>query len=98
MFTDHIEITDKSTSTGFDQYLLIDSDNGFNCEAYAFDDQTPMDIETMLQEVYSEHEVSLSPAMGGPNYAAIITDGRTPDSVVVWQHTDFYLVGYLILR
>ena len=93
MFTGHKYITDKSESTGFEQYLLIDSDNGFNVEVYGIDADTPMDLETLLNEVYREHgfTVSIERAMGGANYASIITDSQTPDSVVVWTSCDFYL-------
>ena len=91
MFTGHKYITDKSQETGFQQYLLIDTD--YQVEAYGFDDNTQMDLESMLNEIYGmEHDVALQrPSLCGPNYAAIITDGRTPDSVIVWESADFYL-------
>ena len=93
MFIGHVEITDKSASTGFEQYLLIETDYGDRCEAYGIDEDTIMDLEALLNEVYSSEgfSVSMCRSACGSNYAAIITDGRTPDSVVVWESTDFYL-------
>jgi len=91
MFTGHLEIIDKSAPMPFNQYLLIESDNGYRCEAYGFDDDTVMDIDAMLEHVYADFTVTTDRPMCGPNYAAIITDNRTPDSVVVWTHCDFFL-------
>jgi hypothetical protein len=92
-FTGHKYITDKSRSTGFEQYLLIDTDYGDYSEIFGIDENTPLDLDAMLSQVYAEHGLSVTTerAMCGPNYAAIITDGRSPDSVVVWTCADFYL-------
>ena len=91
MFTGHQYITDMSETLPFDQYLLIESDYGHSIEAYGFDDNEPMDLDAMLSEVYSDFNVSTYPQNGGTNYAAIITDNRSPDSGVVWTSCDFYL-------
>lgn len=96
MFTGHKEITDKSVETGFETYLLLETGYGDQCEAYEIDEDTPLDLEALVSEVYSECDISFQhpPLCGSmPNYAAIITDGRTPDSVVVWQHANFCAEG-----
>ena len=76
MFTGHKYITDKSRETGFDTYLLIDTDYGDRSEVFGIDENTPLDIETLVREAYREYGgVSFQyPPNGGPNYAAIITD------------------------
>ena len=90
MFTGHIEITDKSQSTPFEQYILLDMDNEHRCEAYGIDTDTPMDIDALLAEIFPDDTITTDRAMCGPHNATIITDSRTPDSVVVWQSRDFY--------
>ena len=92
MFTGHKEIDDKELDIApFEQYLFISTDYERRFEAYEIDDNAPLDVETLVSEVYKhEGSVSFDNAMCGPNYAAIITDNRPPNSVVVWQHIDFY--------
>ena len=89
-FTGHKEISDKSEPTGFEQYLLVETDYGERCEAYGLSDDTPLDIDGLLPRVFTDCDISLDRAMCGPNSASIITDGRSPDSVVVWESRDFY--------
>ena len=91
MFNGHKTIEDMSAPTGFEQYLLIESDNGYNVEAYGFDDDVIMDIDAMLSAVFPDCTVEATQPCGGSNYAAIITDSRLPESVVVWTSADFYL-------
>jgi hypothetical protein len=89
MFTGHTEITDYDTAP-FETYLLIESDNGHNREAYGIDDDTPLDLGQLLRAAFPDVNVSICPQNGGENYAAIITDGRPPNSAVVWTSCDFY--------
>ncbi len=95
MFTGHKEITNFSEPTGFEQYLLVSFETDGRHDAYGFDANTPMDLEAMLQAVFEQDGLTVETERqsGGSNYAAIITDGRTPDSVVVWESCDFYLSG-----
>ena len=90
MFTGHVEITDKTAATPFEQYLYIEQGYGETCRAYGIGDDTPLDIDALLQAAFPEQTISTERSMCGDNYAAIITDNRAPDSVVVWQSTDFY--------
>ena len=90
-FTGHVEISDLAEPTGFVHYLLVSIDGGGRAEAYGFADDTLMDIDEMLREVFGDFEVETCQPMGGANYAAIILDGRTPDTCIVWQSRDFYL-------
>jgi len=91
MFTGHKNITDTSKPTGFEQYLLVETGYGECREAFGLDDDTPLDLDALLSEIYVEHNVTTQRSMCGPDYAAIITDSRAPDSVVVWTSCDFYL-------
>ena len=94
MFTGHKYIENRSESTGFKQYLIICCDNTdpeYCCEVYGIDDDAPLDIDAMLAEVYPDASITTTPAIGGSQYAAIITDSRAPDSVIVWDSCDFYL-------
>jgi len=91
LFTGHQYITDRSAALPFEQYLLIESDNGHRIEAYGIDDDAPLDSKALLSEVYQDFTVSTYPQNGGANYAAIITDNSPPDSVVVWTSCNFYL-------
>lgn len=73
----------------YEQYLLVT--DGGETRAYPIADDEPLDLEAQLTALYPDCELELTRAMGGPSYAAIITDGRPPNSVVVWQSGDFYV-------
>ena len=74
-------------------YLYIESDNGFSLQAYDIDENAPLDLLTLLQEVFPDCLVAIETrcVTGSPNYAAIITDGKTPESAIVWSSCDFFL-------
>jgi hypothetical protein len=82
------EITDQSVAP-FETYLLVSVDYGCVLDAYEIADDTPLDIDAMLTELY-DIDISTERALAGPNNATIITDNRPPDSVVVWESLDFY--------
>lgn len=90
-FTGHIEITDLKKETGFEQYLLLQTDYDYY-QAFGLDDDTPLDIDMLLREIYPEDKVCTEPSMCGPHNARIITDGRLPNSPVVWESKDFYFI------
>ena len=89
-FTGTVEVTDQSVPTGFEQYLYLETDGGARCEAWGIDDNTPMDLEMLLTRIYG-YSIDIEPEAGGRDYAAIITNGRAPNSSVVWQSCNFYV-------
>ena len=93
MFIGHKYIDDYSETTGFEQYLLIET--AHQAEAFEIDDSTPLDLEKLLaeaaKELFDADSVTIEPENGGSNYAAIITDGRPPSTCVVWESCNVYL-------
>lgn len=66
-----------------EQYLAIESCRDGILEIIPFDDDEPLDLEKMLIEKWGQW------VGGNSHYAAIYTDGRMPDSGVVWESMEF---------
>lgn len=73
-----------------DQYLLVKECRSGETWIIPFGPDDTLDIRHNVKKwIASDGE--LMPKLSGDYYAAIITDGRPPDSVVVWQSGGFYL-------
>lgn len=80
------------------QYLHVEECRSGETWIQPFGADGLLDIEHNVK-LWIQHEFcgeleldgELMPRLAGEYYAKIITDGRAPDSVVVWQSGGFYL-------
>lgn len=83
----------------FEQYLLVTEAATGRRTAMEISDTEPLDIERLIRRfVATAFGGELTVANIFPDApddwdAAIITDRRDPDSVVVWESASFYLIG-----
>lgn len=86
----------------FDSYLLVQDDVDSCCEAMEILPDDTLDIDTLLRRFLTLRltdweadgwKLETLPSCGGSRYAAIYTDGRAPDSPIVWATRDFYLTA-----
>lgn len=75
----------------FEDYLFIHRGVDGTKEAYGLKDDSPLNLGKLLQAVYPDFTVTTVPESGGSDYAAIITNGRPCNSVLVWNSCNFYL-------
>ena len=93
-----VDLNDRDPAP-FEQYLLITESATGRRTAMEINDTEPLDIEQLIKRfVATAFGGELTVANIFPNspddwHAAIITDRRDPDSVVVWESADFYLEG-----
>jgi len=80
-----------------DQYLHITHCQSGETHIVPLDEDTPLDIDALvdkwIEQTYCgelERDGELTPGLDGEYYAAIYTDGRSPESVVVWSSGGFY--------
>ena len=90
---------DPGDAAPFEQYLLITEASTGRRTAMEISDTEPLDLERLIKRfVATAFGGELTVANIFPNspdewHAAIITDRRDPDSVVVWDSAYFYLKG-----
>jgi|SRR6185436_4998012 len=82
-----------------DQYLFVEECASGQKYIVPISDETPLDLESLIDSWISNQyggefmrDGAIMPKLAGDYYATIITDGRPPDSVVVWQSGGFYLI------
>lgn len=90
---------ERGDAAPFEQYLLITEAATGRRTAMEISDTEPLDLERLIKRfVAAAFGGELTVANIFPNshddwHAAIITDRRDPDSVVVWESASFYLEG-----
>lgn len=87
-FTKHV--LDPQTAPG-DTYLLLDWTT--HKDAYVLSDDCTLDLDALVKAALPDCvvEVANTTIGCGTCYASIITDGREPDSVVVWDASDVFI-------
>lgn len=76
-------------SEPFENYLLIQMDG--ELRAYDLVDHAPLNVDELLAAVFEDFAVTTERECGQSNYAAIITDNRPCNSVIVWASCNFWL-------
>ncbi len=81
-----------------DQYLHITECRSGESDIIPIGPNTKLDIEKLVKKWAKDKfcgelrlDGDLMPGLEGDFYAAIYTDGRSPDSGVVWDSGGFYL-------
>lgn len=83
-----------------DQYLRVYSRRDGETFIMPIAEDEPLDIDTLIQDWVKyrygddDHNVHISRPVRGlcEHDAAIITDGRPPDSCIVWSSAEFDLI------
>jgi hypothetical protein len=83
-----------------DQYLHVEDCRSGQTWIMPLTSRASLDLKTQLKrwikrEFFREVKLDgeIMPKLSGDYYGKIMTDGRPPDSVVVWDSGGFYLKG-----
>ena len=82
-----------STKAPFQNYILICDDTSGIYDAYEISPDAPLDLETLLNEIYSENEVEVCDHDFGSLSAKILLDYDEPFGYKCWTSKDFYIVA-----
>jgi hypothetical protein len=87
--TGHKKVNHDDEVAPFDNYLLVDT-NDTQLDAYGITDDAPLDIETLLNEVYGDDaDVEVYDHNFTSINACIKTDGNSPADCRCWASSDF---------
>ena len=81
-----------------DQYLLITDNQSGEDKIYPLSARVKLDLKLRIKVALKEEycgEIALDGDLipaghGGDYYAAIITDGRSPEDSIVWESAEFF--------
>ena len=90
----HTEVEyNHETKAPYENYILVCDETSGIYDAYEISPDAPLDLQTLLSEIYSEYEVEVCDHDFGSLNARILLDHDEPFGYKCWTSRDFYIVA-----